>query len=1159
MPNFTPSQQAAIETKNVSIVVSAGAGSGKTTVMTERILRSILDGRDINRYLIVTFTKAAASDVREKLYKGLMKAQAQNPADRHIARQLMSLPGADISTVHAFCFSRIKRSFSLLGITPDIRAADETEANLLLAESMEKALNQGYEKEEEGFMLLADAFSGRKSDKRFADAMLGMYKALRVYPHPWEFLDTLIASLEKDCQKPRYEDTDVCAVIMNEARECLLTARKESELLSRYAEDAGESVYLPALYGFTEDLDDTLSLFPAGYGAVKESINALKNPRFPLKGFNSPEEKEYIAQYKNKIFDEIKAIRGRYFLFSSETHIEDMKTSLRLIKAAKEFLKEFEDIYDSAKRKNGVIDFSDQEHLMLSLLEKDGNPTQLCLDMREGFDEIYVDEYQDTNPLQDRIFTLLSGDNRFMVGDVKQSIYRFRSAHPDIFRGYCNTYGKEGSKSKKVILRENFRCDESIISFCNQVFLGIPQLCKQMNYGEESLIFAKNENTGDTPVTFTAVTGGKEMTAEEKQTAEAKYIAKEIISLIGKPKNDGTPICYGDIALLFTALKSNISVFTEVFEKAGIPCRAEKSENLLDRQEILLAVSALKAVDNPTADIPLAAVMRSPLFGFTADEMLKIRRSVKSDCLYDCVLGAAKAWREDREKGKSYRPFPSVLGATPIPRRIVKAERGYISRDISGKCKGLLTKIHLWRISAEGTPAHRFIWQLYNESGIIPAVLAEESGEKRYRNLMLLYDYARRYEESSYKGLSAFLKYLEETETLEEAKAPDDGGNTVKLMTIHRSKGLEFPVVFIADTDREFRLRDSGDFVLRKDGIGVKFSQHNGMLTKNNCVTDSLLIKETRDQTAEEARKLYVALTRARERLYITAKCEEFSDLDGDMRTGRCHADWICRATERQDTQYCRFLSVAAEDMTVTRAKGEREGYLPPADDISARISFVYPEKGWDIPAKISVSEIRPGLLEEEEYTRTVKVSSVLRKPKSLCGQIFNAADKGTANHLFMQFASFENALKKGTEAEANRLAEKGFITPEQLALMDFKALNGFFRSDLYRRMSLSPRLYREKRFSVEESDTVVGGTGKEKILVQGVIDCFFQNPDGTYTVVDYKTDRTRDRKELVSRHKAQISFYCAAVERMTGKRVSKAVIYSFSIGDEVEVMRNEK
>ncbi len=1155
MPNFTPSQTAAIETKDVSIVVSAGAGSGKTTVMTERILRSVLDGRDINRYLIVTFTKAAASDVREKLYKGLMKAQAQNPADRHIARQLMSLPGADISTVHAFCFSRIKRSFSLLGITPDIRAADETEANLLLAESMEKALDQGYEKGSDSFLHLADAFSGRKSDKRFAEAMLGMYKALRVYPHPWEFLDKLIASLEEDCTKKRYEDTEVCSVIMEEAKECLLTAREESEYISRYADQAGESVFTPALYGFTEALDDIIRLFPAGYSAVRESINALKNPRLPLKGYSSAEEKEYIAEYKNKIFDEIKEIRSRYFLFSAQTHIEDMRTSLSLIKAAAEFLKEFESIYTQAKKKNGVIDFSDQEHLMLSLLEKDGCPTQLCLDMREGFDEIYVDEYQDTNPLQDRIFTLLSGNNRFMVGDVKQSIYRFRSAHPDIFRGYCNTYGKDRKTSEKVILRENFRCDESIINFCNRVFSGIPALCRQMNYGEESLIFAKNENTGDNPVTFTAVTGGKEYTAEERQTAEAKYIANEINSLIGKPKNDGTPIRYGDIAVLFTALKSNISVFTEVFEKAGIPCRAEKSENLLDRQEILLAVSALKAVDNPTADIPLAAVMRSPLFGFTADEMLKIRRSVKSDSLYDCVLGAAKAWRDGREKGKSYRPFPSVLGATPIPRRIVRAEGGYISREISGKCKVLLSRIHLWRISAEGTPAHRFIWQLYNESGIIPAVLSEEGGEKGYRNLMLLYDYARRYEESSYKGLSAFLKYLDETESLEEAKAPDDGGNTVKLMTIHRSKGLEFPVVFIADTDREFRLRDSGDFVLRKDGIGVKFSQHNGMLTKNNCVTDSLLIKETRDQTAEEARKLYVALTRARERLYITAKCEDINDLDGDMRTGRCHADWICRATGRKDTSYSRFLSVDAEDISLTAVKGDAERYLPPQKDIRAELEFTYPEKGWDIPAKISVSEIRPGLLEEEEYSRTVKVSSVLRKPKSLCGQVFNAADRGNANHLFMQFASFENAIKNGAEAEAKRLAEKGFITPEQLSLMDYKALEKFFVSDLYRRMSASERVYREKRFSVEESDTVVGGTGSEKILVQGVIDCFFQNPDGTYTVVDYKTDRTRDRNELISRHKTQIGFYCTAVERMTGKPVSKAVIYSFSIGDEVEII----
>ena len=1154
MPDFTPSQNKAIETKNVSMVVSAGAGSGKTTVMTSRILRSLLEGSDINRYLVVTFTKAAASDVKEKLYKGLMKAQAENPADRHIAGQLMSLPAADISTVHAFCFSRIKQYFSVLGITPDVRAADETESSLLLQESMEKTLNEGYEKQQPYFMLLADGFSGRKSDKRFADVMLGLYKELRVYPNYRRFLGELIEKLEKDCKKGEYTNTEVCSVIMDEAEKCILTARENLEKLCKYALDVQEEIYLPSLYAFAEELDTLLSLFPAGYDGVREYINALKNPRLPTKGYNSEIQKEKIYAVKNDIFEEIKSIRGRYFVFSSETNLEDMKTNLALIKAAKEFLFEFDDTYTRLKKNAGVIDFSDQEHLMLSLLEKDGAPTPLCLEIKKQFDEIYVDEYQDTNPLQDRIFALLSSDNRFMVGDVKQSIYRFRSAHPDIFKGYCNIFGKV-KNTEKVILRENFRCDENIILFCNKVFSGIKEISDSMNYSEEALIFAKKENLGDHPVCFTLIKGEKEMNAEEKQTAEAEYIATRINELAGTPKNDGTPIKYGDIAILFTALKSNISIYKKVFEKAGIPFKAEKSESFLDKQEILLAIAGLKAIDNPTADIPLASIMRSPLFNFTADEMLKIRRCVNSDCLYDCVKGAANAFKEDREKKKRYRCFPSVLGATPLPRRIVGAKKECISKDVSAKCKRLVSALHLWRLGAEGIPAHRFIWQFYNESGMISAALSEKGGEKKHRNLMLLYDFARRYEESSYKGLNAFLKYLDETEELEEAKAPDDGGNTVKLMTVHRSKGLEFPVVFLADTDRQFRGQDSVDFVLRKDGIGVRFSQANGMLTKNNCVTDSLLIKELYDSTAEEARKLYVALTRGRERLYITAKADEFDELGGDMRTGKCHADWIIQSLGTENTDFYTFKTVLAAEVSAQSGEEEKRLFLPPAEDLRSRLEFVYPQSGWDTPAKISVSEIRRGLLEEEEYTRTVRQSSILRKPGFLGTQQVSAAEKGTANHLFMQFADFEIASFLGAGAEAERLTEKGFITKEQLELMDFKALDKFFVSPLYDRMCQSKAVYREKRFSVEESDIVVGGTGKEKILVQGVIDCFFQNPDGTYTVVDYKTDRTTDKNELISRHGAQISFYCAAVQRMTGKPVSKAVIYSFSIGDEIEII----
>ncbi len=1153
---FTTAQTKAIETRDVSLVVSAGAGSGKTTVMTERILRSVLDGRDINRYLIVTFTKAAAADVREKLYRGLMKAQAEDPKNRHIAGQLMSLPSADISTVHAFCYSRIKASFSLLGITPDVRAADETEANLLLEEAMEKAVTEGYEKGGEGFLLLADALSGRRNDKRLVESMLSMYKGLRVYPHPFEFLQGLIDELEADCAHTRYESTAVCKIIMTEAKESLLTLRAQIADLCRFTEDAGEEVFIPAAYGILEETDKIIAAFPAGYSVVRASINGIKNPRIPSKGFADETAKEYISQWKTQIFEEIKKIKTRLFLFTAETNLKDMRYSLKILKAAKEFLSEFDSLYTRAKEKAGVIDFPDQEHLMLELLEKDGCPTPLCEELKRNFDEIYVDEYQDTNPLQDRIFSLLSGNNRFMVGDVKQSIYRFRSAHPDIFMSYCREFGtKEKPCTDKVVLRENFRCDKNIIDFCNKVFTGIPELCRQMNYGEEALVFAKDKNTGDNPVTFTVITCGEEMSAEEKQISEATYIANEINSLVGKKyKNDGTLINYGDIAILFTALKSNVSVYTKVFDECNIPCRAEKSESFSDRQEILLAVAALKTIDNPTSDIPLAATMRSPLFGFTADEMLKVRRCVKTDCLYDCVQAAAKAWKADREKGKHYRSFPSVLKATPVPRRILKAENGYISKAVSDKCKKLLSRIHAWRIGAEGTPAHRFIWQFYNESGIVSAVLSEDNGEKRYRNLMLLYEYARSYESVSYKGLSAFLKYLDSAEGLEEAKSPDDGGNTVKLMTIHRSKGLEFPVVFVADTDREFRLHDGGNVLIRKDGIGIKFSQYDGMVVKNNCVMDSLLVKEMRDQISEEARKLYVALTRARERLYVTAKSEEISDLGGDMRTARCHGDWIAESVGFDIRDGYLFRQINAEDIFPEISEEKSHAFYPPEKDIFSPLKFVYPHTGADIPAKISVSEIRPGLLEEEEYTRTVKRSSVLRKPAFLGSHAFTAADKGTASHLFMQFADFDNTVKNGAAAEANRLAERGFITPEQLELMDLNAITLFFKSDLYRRMCESKETHREKRFSVEESDRVVGGTGKEKILVQGVIDCFFRNPDGTYTVVDYKTDRVKEKDTLIARHKPQLSFYVSAVERMTGAKVSKAVLYSFALSEEIEV-----
>ncbi len=1152
MPKFTASQTEAIQNRRGSMVVSAGAGSGKTTVMTRRILESVLEGNDINRFLIVTYTKAAAADVREKLYKALMQAQTEHPENRHIARQLLSLPAADISTVHAFCFSRIKQSFSLLGLSPKVRAADETETKAIMEKAMDRALSAGYESEIAGFEILTDTLCGRKDDRRLASAMLHLYRELRVYPYMWDFADSLAAEAQAEGEKHAYEQTEVCKTVTEDAYRIILSLREQSEYLCREVEEMGETACLPALYGFTEELDTLISLFPAGYTGLREYLSTVKNPSLPRKGIINEENKAYIAEQKNKLHDVIKNLRKTCFALSAEHNLRDIRRNGVVLRAAVDFLKEFDKIYTALKKEEGVIDFADQEHLMLSLLEQNGEPTRMCLDLREYFTQVYIDEYQYTNPLQDRIFTLLSHDNRFMVGDVKQSIYRFRSAHPDIFKNYCSVYGK-AENTTKVVLRENFRCDKNIIDFCNRTFSASESIKEELNYGEESLIFAKNENTGEHPVNLTLLLCDKEQTAEQKQESEASYIATQIKQLVTQTKNDGSPITYGDIAVLFSALVSNAPIYMRVFEQAGIPVRTEKSENLLTKPEILLAISLLKAVDNPTADIPLASVMRSPLLGFNADEMYKIRRCAKTDCLYDCLLAASAAHKEGRLKNRHFRVYPAPSGATPIPRVLPKIFTELITPGLSRKCKDAVTRLHMWRVAAEGVPAHRFIWQLYSESGLTNAVLTEKSGEKQHRNLMLLYEYARRYEESSFKGLNAFIKHLDETEQLSEAKPADDGGNTVKLMTVHSSKGLEFPAVFLADTDRKFNLRAEGDCIVRKDGIGIKFSEYGGLLTKGNCVLDSLRIKETAEQKAEEARKLYVALTRARERLYITAKYTDENPAAGDLHTGESHSAWLLNAVW-EDTAFCRVNRVSTEGLSGEQAAPAGREAAPPKTDFAAPLRFAYTHGGTATPAKISVSQIRIGLLEEEEYVHTVSRTSVLARPEFLHKKMPTPADRGTANHLFMQFADFSAAELRGSRYEADRLAEKGYITLEQRDIMNFSALDKFFASDLYKRMVKAKRIYREKRFSLEASDIYVGGEGKEQILVQGVIDCFFENPDGSYTVVDYKTDSTTDKAELIARHKAQLGFYKIAVEKMTVGSVSQALIYSFSMGKEITV-----
>ncbi|MGM9657571.1 MAG: UvrD-helicase domain-containing protein [Eubacteriales bacterium] len=1152
MPQFTQSQSAAINDTGNSVIVSAGAGSGKTTVMTERILRALLSGRDISRCLIVTFTRAAAADLRGKLYRGLMKAAAENPSDRHVARQLMLLPSADISTVHAFCFSQIRRSFADLGITPDIRAADETESAVMINEIMDKALCDSYADGDKDFLSLADALYGKKSDLRLCEAVKKLYSVLRVYPDPDSLLSGHIFELERELESGDFNTTSCAALLRDEINKLIHSLRDNTEELISYAASAGADACLPVLGSISDQLDTVIAALSADWDTLVSAADAVSFPGLPKKS------DEAVKKGKEAISGEWKKIRKKYLCRSAAVNTADMRRTLTLLKAARSLIRRFDSMYTAAKKSAGIIDFADQEHMMLELLERDGKPTQLCLSLRDSYDELYIDEYQDINPLQDRIFTLLSnGRNRFMVGDVKQSIYRFRSAHPDIFIGYRDTFGTpDFPGTARVTLRENFRCDKPIIDFANAVFGGVPGLCEAMNYPEESLIFAKSDPSGNAPVTVAAIMRNDGETASDLREREAEYIASEIERIVSSEVLcDGKRIGYGDIAVLFSALKSNSYIYTRVFADRGIPCHTEHTEGFAEQPEVLLAVSALRAVDNPTDDISLASLLRSPICLFTADELARIRGCFDGDCLYDCLL-AASGIASPHEKGRVYRADKPVSALKRSGRQLFIARRGSgVTADTAGKCRGFLRRLREWRSVSEGMPSHRFIWYLYAESGLASAVLGEKNGERKYRSLMMLYEYARRYEEDSYKGLSAFLRWFSDSEGLSDAVSPDDGGDCVHFMTVHHSKGLEYPVVFLADADRDFTPRAQGDFIVRSDSAAVKFSEHNGMVSRSNCLYDACLIREYREETAEEARKLYVALTRARERLYVVG-CPDLLPEKGsvNMYSAKSHFDWIIGAVGDASGDGLRFISVPRQTGEPSAPSDRVKVFPPIPEGLAEKLSFVYPGEGASLPSKIAVSEIRPGLLDTDEYERTVSQSIILRRPAFASDGSGTASDRGTANHVFMQFCSFGSVVRDGVCAEADRLVSLGFITPAQRELLNVGELDRFFGSGLFAEMRSSRDCRREMRFSVSESDTAVGGSGSGRILVQGVIDCFFLMPDGTYTVVDYKTDRVRSAEALIARHRAQISFYRRAVERMTGKPVSRTLLYSFCLGREIEV-----
>ena len=1182
---WTDAQEKAITIPDKTILVSAAAGSGKTATLTERIIRRITNKEapaDISKMLIVTFTRASAADLREKIFSALSDALAQNPTDNHLASQLMKLSSTKICTIDSFYFDIIKANSSFLGISSTIRIADSAEYMLLAKSVMEKVIDEKYETDPD-FPAFVECFATVKQSAALIDIFLKVYDKLCSVPSGIEFIKERATITFNEAENDFFDTSYGEILYENTKTVCAHYLNAYSSMVEALSHN--EAAY--AAYGeaFEDDLVLCKALCEAandrqnGYSSIRDlifnhSFATLKR----LSSKNSDEQIECFKEKRNEFKDFIKSLKEKSFSKDAQTIKRAMLDTAKYSKILYELLLSFEGAISKEKERLGILTFSDIRRKTLDLLvTPDGYPTDIAKLYSEQFSDIYIDEYQDVDEVQDLIFSSIAkANNRFMVGDIKQSIYEFRGAEPKLFASYLSKFPAHDSKeadnsdSVSLFMSENFRCDKNIIDFtnlvCSKIFYSVAD---SMKYSEnDELKLSKNCSNGyvspKVKVVIVQAPSKKKQEATDLENAlgskdfEVEYIAQEIANLLANEKKaNGEKILPKDIAVLFRA-KAIGELLAEALKKRGILSSLADSEKYFENPEVLAVLCVLNAIDNPQRDIFLAGALRSPLFNFTMDELVRVRIATdKSISLYDTILQYAAANND----------------------------------ALSAKCQDFISTLESWQDDATALPVDRFLQGLFDSERFVASGIVSQSNDNgEGGNLLLLYEYARGFEGSGFKGLYQFIEYINSliekdgTISVEDSAVADD---RVRLMTIHKSKGLEFPVCFLCNASASIRSKDVRDSLVLDypTGIAMKISAVDGLARINTPMRETILSKVSYRQAQEEMRLLYVALTRARERLYVTAATTKSEDqllksaqsklafFDKYTVTSICQSylDWVLLSCNTDDNpiyemSFIDGFSLLEEfDVSEPEAPETIEQDEALTQRLKDSFSFEYPYKELSrVPSKISVSRLYPDVLDETQDALELFAELPSTKiPDFFLGTTSSAtaAERGTATHLFLQFCDFRHAYEKGVSAELERLEAKKFLPPNAAKLIYVDELERFFKSELIEKILSADKIIREQRFNIEMSpegftsqDDLIEKLGDEKLAVQGVIDLILIDADGQVSLYDYKTDRlSRDElsapslatERMNERHARQLSYYAKAAELLFGKKCSRVAVYS--------------
>lgn len=1153
---WTDPQRDAIDARNGTVLVSAAAGSGKTAVLVQRAISRLTDPdhpTPADKLLVVTFTRAAAAEMRARLEKRLYEMLRSDPANETLRRQSILLSQANIGTVHSFCGELIREFFHVLGIAQDFSIVTDKQKEQMQLEALEEVLFDAFGNK--SFQKLADAFSSERDDRRLQAVILRIYEYMQSHPYPAKWMGEKVGMYTAD--NPAGETAWGKVILEYAAEAAAHCIRLSKEALSALRDD--QMLYDKMGPVFSEDI--------AAYEQLEEhaaagewdkvcrivsgfAFSTLSAPR----GYKDDPVKLRAAALRDEAKKIIRGLGAQLTADEAQCK-EDFSEIGEILAQLRDAALGFSENYQARKRDRNFLDYGDLEHYAIRLLtEDDGSPSAAARQLSERFDEIMIDEYQDINEVQDKIFQSVSqnGENLFMVGDVKQSIYGFRCAMPDIFIRCKDSFGKydrtRDNYPSYIVLDSNFRSRREVTESVNFVFSQLmSRKTADIEYGnEEALVYGAGypDKSGCETELYILQQDKGQNTAEREAALAAARIRELMESgLTVQESGVQRKAEYRDFCILLRSTRRHAHVYAAALQRFGIPAKASASGGFFDAREIGFLLSLLRVIDNPGQDIPLLSVMMSPVYGFSPDDLAKLRAKDKKISVYLSVSRAAAE-------------HPG--------------------------CGRLLSDVTMYRSLAATMPSDVFIGYLLERTGYADMVLAMEGGEQRLANLHLLQKYARDYESAGGNGVAGFVRFMdrltESRSDMEAAALSGDDDNRVAIMSIHKSKGLEFPVCIVAGCGRKLPL-DHEEVVLHPDlGLGIKIRDNTLGARYTSMPREAILLDNRRRDSAEEMRILYVAMTRAKEKLILIGS-DKNADKMISTAAGEITESGISNYSIRNASSFLKWLTLCAlrhpDGEGLRSAAGAagtgilRENYVPwhielvrqvavpeeaaaaealpaePDEELLTRlrgyVSYVYPHQALTaVPTKVAASALAAWQYEQE-------TGITLTRPAWLSAKGMTPAERGTALHNFMQYADFSKAAKK-PEAELERLVRQEFLSKPEAEAVELHHVRRFFGTELGKMVLQSPDVRKERRFTVEIPAREVMGEGElspdSTVILQGAVDCTFVYENRLH-IIDFKTDRVKSAEELVLPYREQITLYSRAMAQISEIPVGTLYLYS--------------